>query len=256
NRPLGARVFQFILRLILRPLFRVRVSGDAEVFRNPRTLIVANHESFLDGLLLGAFLPVKATFVVHTQVAANPLFRFLLQFAPHLAVVAASPLAMKLICRLVETGEPVVIFPEGRLTVTGSLMKVYDGAAFVAAKTGATVVPIRLEGAGRSYFGRLAGIYPLKLFPRIRIAIQAPRHIPLPQLPSAKERRRRAGELMRRLLLDMLVATRPQRTLYEAFLDARATFGSRYRLVEDVRLKEESYGSILRAALALARLLS
>src|SRR5262249_30627463 len=107
-----------------------------------------------------------------------------------------------------------------------------------------------------SYFGRLAGVYPLRLFPRIRIFIQPPRQIPMPQLPSAKERRRRAGELMRRILLDMLVATRPQRTLFEAFLDARATFGSRYRLVEDVRLKEESYGSILRAALALARLLS
>ena len=36
-----------------------------------RTLIVANHESFLDGLLLGAFLPMAATFVVHAQVVDN-----------------------------------------------------------------------------------------------------------------------------------------------------------------------------------------
>jgi len=256
NEPSGASVFQFLLRAILRPLFRVRVTGDPEVFRNPRTLIVANHESFLDGCLLGAFLPVKATFVVHTQVAANWFFKLILRFVPHLAVDSASPLAMKLICRLVETGEPVVIFPEGRLTVTGSLMKVYDGAAFVAAKTGATVVPVRIEGAGRSYFGRLAGIYPLKLLPKIRIAIQPRRQIPMPQLPSAKLRRRRAGELMRGILLDMLVATRPERTLYQAFLDAKATFGSSYELVEDIRLKEDSYGSLLRMSLGLARLLS
>ncbi|HKD54267.1 MAG TPA: bifunctional acyl-ACP--phospholipid O-acyltransferase/long-chain-fatty-acid--ACP ligase [Steroidobacteraceae bacterium] len=256
KRRLSADIVRHLLRAILWPLFRVQVRGPRDVFANPRTLIVANHESFLDGVLLGAFLPVRATFVVHTQITARWYFRLLLRFVPHLAVDSANPLAMKLICRLVESGTPVVVFPEGRLTITGSLMKVYDGAAFVAAKTGATVVPVRIEGAGRSYFGRLAGIYPLQLFPKIRISIQAPRHIPLPQLPSAKERRRRAGELMRRLLLDMLVATRPQRTLYEAFLDARATFGSRYRLVEDVRLKEESYGSILRAALALARLLS
>jgi acyl-[acyl-carrier-protein]-phospholipid O-acyltransferase/long-chain-fatty-acid--[acyl-carrier-protein] ligase len=52
----------------------------------------------------------------------------------------------------------------------------------------------------------------------------------------------------------MLVATRPQRTLFEAFLDAKETFGSRYELMEDVRLKEESYGSLLRMALGLARL--
>jgi acyl-[acyl-carrier-protein]-phospholipid O-acyltransferase/long-chain-fatty-acid--[acyl-carrier-protein] ligase len=173
--------------------------------------------------VLGCFLPVGATFVVHTQVKAKWYFRWLLNLVPHLAVDSTSPMAMKLICRLVETGTPVVIFPEGRLTITGSLMKVYDGAAFVAAKTGATVVPVRIEGAGRSYFGRLAGIYPLRLLPKIRIMIQPRRSLPMPQLPSAKLRRRRAGELMRHILLDMLVTTQPRRTLYQAFLDARAT---------------------------------
>jgi acyl-[acyl-carrier-protein]-phospholipid O-acyltransferase/long-chain-fatty-acid--[acyl-carrier-protein] ligase len=256
DSPAGFALLRWLLRLVLRPLFRVQVSGAREVFDNPRTLIVANHESLLDGVLLGAFLPVAATFVVHTQVLAHWYFRLLLRCVPHLAVDSTNPLAIKLICRLLETGQPVVIFPEGRLTITGSLMKVYDGAAFVAAKTGATVVPVRIEGAGRSYFGRLAGIYPLKLFPKIRIAIQPRRTIPMPQLPSAKLRRRRAGELMRRILLDMLVATRPERTLFAAFLDARHTFGARYGLIEDVRLREESYGSMLRMALALARLLA
>ncbi|HET9388865.1 MAG TPA: bifunctional acyl-ACP--phospholipid O-acyltransferase/long-chain-fatty-acid--ACP ligase [Steroidobacteraceae bacterium] len=253
---MSSGLFRAILRAILRPLFRVRMSGDAGAFANERTLIVANHESFLDGLLLAAFLPVEAVFVVHAQVTAKWLMRQLLRVVPHLAVDSASPLAMKQICRLVESGQPVVIFPEGRLTVTGSLMKVYDGAAFVAARSGATVVPVRIAGAGQSYFGRLAGIYPLKLFPRIRIVIQPRRSIPMPQLPSAKERRRRAGELMRQILLDMLVATRPERTLFQAFLDAKATFGAGYRLVEDVRMKEESYGSLLRMSLGLARLMS
>jgi acyl-[acyl-carrier-protein]-phospholipid O-acyltransferase / long-chain-fatty-acid--[acyl-carrier-protein] ligase len=254
-RSIGAAVVKWILRVITRLLFRVRLHGDATVFLNDRTLIVANHESFLDGLLLAAFLPVNATFVVHTTVARNPAIAWLLRFIPHLAVDSTSPLAIKLICKLVESGQPVVIFPEGRLTVTGSLMKVYDGAAFIAAKTGATVVPTRIEGAGRSYFGRLAGIYPLKLFPRISITIMPRRRIPMPTLSSAKERRRRAGELMRHILLEMVVATRPARTLFTAFLDAKSTFGSGYKLVEDVRLHEESYGSLLRMSLALNRLL-
>jgi len=245
-----------ILRIIARVLFRVRVYGDTGSFVNERTLIVANHESLIDGLLLGLFLPVHATFVVHTTVARNPAFAWLLRFIPHLAVDSTSPLAIKLICKLVETGKPVVIFPEGRLTVTGSLMKVYDGAAFIAAKTAATIVPTHIEGAGHSYFGRLAGIYPLKLFPRITITILPRRKIAMPDLPSAKERRRRAGEGMRRILLEMLVATRPERTLFQAFLDAKATFGSGYKLVEDVRLQEESYGSLLRMSLGLSRMLS
>ena len=250
----GTVVVRAGLRILLNVLFRVTIAGSAEVFQNPRTLIVANHESFLDGLLLAVFLPVDATFVVHTEVTKNPWMRWMLRFVPHFVVDSTSPLAIKLICRLVESGKPVVIFPEGRLTVTGSLMKVYDGAGFIAARTGATVIPVRIEGAGRSYFGRLAGVYPRKVFPKIAITILSRRAITMPALPSAKLRRRRAGELMRRILLDMLVATRPERTLYEAFLDAKNTFGARYRLVEDVRLSEESFGSLVRMALGLARL--
>ena len=244
------------LRRLLTALFRVRVHGDPESLHNPRTLIVANHESFLDGLLLGVFLPVDAMFVVHTQIANRPLFRFLLRFVPHLAVDSTSPLAIKQIVKLGESGRPVAIFPEGRITRTGSLMKIYDGAAFVAAKTGATIVPVRIDGAARSYFGRLAGVYPRQLLPRVDIHVQPRRHIAMPALPSAKLRRRRAGELLRDILLDMLVATRPQRTLFEAFLDARATFGNQYKLVEDIRMVEESYGSLLKMALALGRILS
>lgn len=244
------------LRFVMKALFRVEVSGDMTAFDNPRTLIVANHESFIDGLLIGLFLPVDAVFVVHSQIANRPLFRLLLRFVNHLVVDSTSPLAIKLIVKLVETGQPVVIFPEGRITKTGSLMKVYDGAAFVAAKTGATVVPVRIDGAARSYFGRLAGIYPRKIFPKVSITVRPRRRIPMPDLPSAKLRRRRAGELMRSILLDMLVATRPQRTLFEAFLEAKGAFGPNYKLVEDTRLQEESYGSLLKMSLGLQRLIS
>lgn len=249
-------MFKIILRALLRLLFRVELRGDPSVFVNERTLVVANHESFIDGLLLGLTMPVDAVYVVHQQIADRPLFRFLLSFVRHLAVESTSPLAMKQIVKLVESGQPVVIFPEGRITRTGSLMKVYDGAAFVAAKTGATVVPVRIDGAARSYFGRLAGVYPLKVFPKVTISIQPRRTIPMPDLPSAKQRRRRAGELMRRILMDMLVATRPERTIYEAFLDGMDAFGRNYELVEDIRLHEESYGSLLRMSLGLQRVLS
>jgi acyl-[acyl-carrier-protein]-phospholipid O-acyltransferase/long-chain-fatty-acid--[acyl-carrier-protein] ligase len=254
--PLGRRLVRRVLQFVTRLLFRVQVHGDTSKFLNERTLIVANHESLIDGLLLAVFLPVQATFVVHTTVARNRLNAWMLNFIPHLLVDSTSPLAMKIICKLVETGTPVVIFPEGRLTVTGSLMKVYDGAAFIAAKTGATVVPTHIDGAGRSYFGRLAGIYPLKLFPKITITVLPPRKIAMPDLPSSKERRRRAGETMRRILLEMQVVTQPPRTLIQAFLEAKSTFGDGYKLVEDVRLEEESYASLLRMSLGLSRLLA
>jgi acyl-[acyl-carrier-protein]-phospholipid O-acyltransferase/long-chain-fatty-acid--[acyl-carrier-protein] ligase len=107
---LGGRVLKAVLRAVTRVLFRVRMDGDGTSFVNPRTLIVANHESFLDGLLLALFLPIEATFVVHTTVARNPLIGWLLRFIPHLAVDSTSPLSIKLICKLVESGEPVISF--------------------------------------------------------------------------------------------------------------------------------------------------
>lgn len=246
----GVTMLKSVLRILLKLLFRVEVLGDPGALRHPRTLIVANHESFLDGVLLWAFLPVDPVFVVHSQIASRPLFRFLLGFASHLAVDSDNPLAIKQIVRLVESGRPVAIFPEGRITRTGSLMKVYDGAARVAARTGASLVPIRIDGAARSFFGRLGGLFPRRLLPKIRLCIQPPRHI----APSG-QRRRPAGEQLRQILLDMLVATRRRQTLFEAFLQARAEFGSRYRLVEDVRLQEDSYGSLLKMALGIARIL-
>ena len=63
----------------------------------------------------------------------------------------AKPMSTRTLIKIVQGGDPLVIFPEGRITVTGGLMKVYDGAAMVADKTGSMVVPIRIEGLEKSH---------------------------------------------------------------------------------------------------------
>jgi acyl-[acyl-carrier-protein]-phospholipid O-acyltransferase / long-chain-fatty-acid--[acyl-carrier-protein] ligase len=243
-----------VLRLLARLLFRVRVSGDMAEFQAERLLIIANHESFLDGILLGLFLPVDPVFVVHTGVMRSWFFRAVLSLVDCLTVDPTSPMAMKKVVRLLETGRPVVIFPEGRITVTGSLMKVYDGPAFVAAKTGATVVPVRLDGAARTYFSRLAGRHPRRLSPRITLTVLPATRIVMPATGSAKERRRKAGEAMRRLMQEMLFVSQPKQTLYAAFCDAVDIFGRRRRLLEDMRQIEYSYQDLLKMVLMLGRL--
>jgi acyl-[acyl-carrier-protein]-phospholipid O-acyltransferase/long-chain-fatty-acid--[acyl-carrier-protein] ligase len=238
-----------LLRGLARLLFRVEVMARQADFNHPRLLVVANHESFLDGLLLGLFLPIDPVFVVHTGIANNVFFRLLLSQVDYLAVDPTSPMAMKKVIRLIESGRPVVIFPEGRITLTGSLMKVYDGPAFVAAKTGATVVPVRLDGASRSYFSRLSGRHPRALLPKIRLSILAERHFPMPEGATAKLRRRKSGKLMQ----EMIFASRPQQTLYAALCDAADIYGRRRRLLEDVKQVEYSYNDLLKMALILGR---
>ena len=242
-----------LLRGLARLLFRVDLRMQQADFAHQRLLVVANHESFLDGLLIGLFLPIDPVFVVHTGIANNFWFRILLSQVEYLAVDPTSPMAMKKVIRLIESGRPVVIFPEGRITLTGSLMKVYDGPAFVAAKTGATVLPVRLDGASRSYFSRLSGKYPKELFPQIRLTVLPERHFPMPVAATAKLRRRKAGEQMRQLMQEMIFASRPQQTLYTALCDAAEIFGKRRRLLEDVKQIEYSYNDLLKMALILGR---
>ncbi len=241
-----------LLRILSSLLFRVQVKG-----RPPgnidRLLIVANHESFLDGLLLGLFLPLDPVFIVHTGVVRNPAFRLLLSLVDYLAVDPTSPMAMKKVIRLLEAGHPVVIFPEGRMTTTGSLMKTYDGPAFVAAKTGATILPVRIDGAARTYFSRLAAHIPRRLFPRISLSILPTTHIAMPDAPTARDRRRRAGDAMRRLMQEMIFATRPDQTLFSTLLDAADIQGHGHSLVEDLKQIEYSYRDLIKMALALGR---
>lgn len=244
-----------LLTFVCRLLFRISPPASLPGPQD-RLLVVANHESFLDGLLLGLFLPMDPVFVVHTGVARNPFFRLMLSLVDYLSVDPSSAMAMKKVIRLLESGRPVVIFPEGRITTTGSLMKVYDGPAFVAAKTGATVLPVRLDGASRSYFSRVSGRYPKSLFPRIAITVLPTTKIVMPEAGSAKERRRRAGEAMRRLMQEMIFASRPQQTLFDALCDAAEIHGRSRRVVEDMKQIEYSYGDLLKMALALGRIVA
>lgn len=242
-----------LLRGLARLLFRVDIQFRQSDFSHQRLLIVANHESFLDGLLLGLFLPIDPVFVVHTSIANNFWFRILLSQVDYLAVDPTSPMAMKKVIRLIESGRPVVIFPEGRITLTGSLMKVYDGPAFVAAKTGATVIPVRLDGASRSYFSRLSGRHPKEIFPKIKLTVLPEAHFPMPEAATAKLRRRKAGEQMRRLMQEMIFASRPEQTIYTALCDAAEIFGRGRRPFEDVKQVEYSYTDLLKMALILTR---
>ncbi|MDD2685051.1 MAG: bifunctional acyl-ACP--phospholipid O-acyltransferase/long-chain-fatty-acid--ACP ligase [Gallionella sp.] len=247
-------LIRVVLKAIMQVLFRVRITGLTAQLDTRKLLVVANHESFLDGLLLGLYLPFDPVFVVHTGVTRNFLFRLVLSQVDYLAVDPTSPMAIKRIIKLVDAGRPVVIFPEGRITVTGSLMKVYEGPAFVAAKTEATILPVRLDGPARSYFSRISGRYPRRLFPKVTISVQPQTAIAMPAGDTAKQRRRLAGEAMRQVMQKMVFESHPKQTLYSGFLDALAIYGRQRLVVEDVKQIEYSYGELLKMTLALGRI--
>jgi acyl-[acyl-carrier-protein]-phospholipid O-acyltransferase/long-chain-fatty-acid--[acyl-carrier-protein] ligase len=251
------KAIKLLLKTLFSLLFRVQRRGSLPPQQaGQRLLIVANHESFLDGMLLGLFLPIDPVFVVNTEIAKQPLFKLVLGLVDYLAVDPTNPLAMRRVVKLLESGRPVVIFPEGRITTTGGLMKVYDGPAFAASRTGATIVPVRIDGASRSYFSRLSGKHPRSLLPRMTVSIQPAVGIPPLNGPTAKSRRQEAGEHMRKIMQHMLFASHPRQTLPAAFLDAVAIFGKQRPCLEDMKPSRLSYADTLKMMLALSRLTS
>lgn len=245
-----------VLRFLCKLLFRVEVRGLENVPNSDDPLlIVANHQSYLDGLLLGLFLPKRATFVVNTGVLKNWFFRQFLKLTPHLGVDPSSPLAIKKVIKKLRAGENVVIFPEGRITLTGSLMKVYDGPGYIALKTGVPILPVHIDGAAESIYGKITHHHLSTYFPKVRLTVLPVTTVtPDTSLVSGRLQRKHAGEQMRQVMQHLVFASQQHTNFFDTFLQAIDRFGAKTPLIEDLNEKEENYKALLKKSLALGRI--
>lgn len=163
-----------LLAWLIRILFRLKIDHrDRLVFDGP-TVIMPNHVSFLDALLLYLMLPSSVWFVVNTEIASRPLVALALRFCNHVKIDNRNPYSLRTIISVVREVNPVVLFPEGRISNTGGLMKMYTGAALIAWKTNAKVFPIILRGPEYSLLSRIKDKVKPRWLPKIRIFIGEP----------------------------------------------------------------------------------
>ena len=251
----GALVKAFIAWL-LEMLYGVEVDGLRHFHKaGDKVLIVANHQSYLDALLIAAYVPDNLTFAINTYVARNRLIKFFLSLTETFPLDPANPLSTRsLIKTIKDKNDKVVLFPEGRITVTGALMKVYEGAGLIADKSEATILPVRIEGAQYSPFSRLKGKVRVRLFPRIRVTFMAPCTFDVPEQLKGRARRRYAGEKLYDLMTDMVFeSSNYRKTLFYALLDARDTHGGSHTVLEDVERRPLHYGRLVTGCFVLGR---
>jgi acyl-[acyl-carrier-protein]-phospholipid O-acyltransferase/long-chain-fatty-acid--[acyl-carrier-protein] ligase len=257
---LPRELFKTVAAFIFRRLYRVEVTGleKLEGIDGP-IVFVANHVSWLDGPLMNAFMPGETAFAINTFVFKKWWGSLSKYFANMIPVDPTNPMSTKTMIRAVEDGKRLVIFPEGRLTVTGSIMKVYDGPAVIADKAKATLVPVKLDGVQFHPLNRLKGKMPQRRFPKITIAIQDPVKLDLPEDVKGRERRKVAGQRLYDVMSRMMFQTRrTDITLFESLLDASAIHGKAKGIVEDTDCMSRPlpYGKLVVGSHALGSVLA
>ncbi|HDH53479.1 MAG TPA: 1-acyl-sn-glycerol-3-phosphate acyltransferase [Nitrospirae bacterium] len=143
-------IARFILSLLFKICFRIKVFGRENFLPEDRPVIVApNHVSFLDPMIVGVSAPRKLNYL-----ARNTLFRFRL-FAKILYMVRVSPIkrqtgdinAFKLALNRLSQGDALLIFPEGTRSEDGKLQSPKSGIGFLQVASGVSILPCYIKGS-------------------------------------------------------------------------------------------------------------
>ncbi len=147
-----------ILHLIAKLFFRFRAFNTGVLTTPGPVLLIPNHVSWLDWMFLGVLLDDDWKFVVSRAVGESSwVHRKMMINKRTYPIDTASPYAVKHMAEHLRNNGRLVLFAEGRITDTGSLMKVFDGTGFLLFKTHAKVITCYLRGANRLKWSRQPG---------------------------------------------------------------------------------------------------
>ncbi|MBP1853593.1 acyl-[acyl-carrier-protein]-phospholipid O-acyltransferase/long-chain-fatty-acid--[acyl-carrier-protein] ligase [Rhizobium halophytocola] len=253
-KTLPTNPFRDFISILFRAFMRLEVEGLENIRKAGRAPIIAlNHVSFLDGALALAITEEEPVFAVDYKIAQAWWVRPFLKMARFLPLDPTKPMGTRSLIKVAQDGNAIGIFPEGRLTVTGTLMKVYDGAAMVADKTGSMIVPVRIDGLEKSYFSRLSGgQVRRRLFPKVKVTILEPVRLEVPEELKGRKRRIAAGAALYKIMSMLLFeTTNTNLTVLERIIETAREKGRGKLAVEDPISGPLSYGKLLTGAAVL-----
>jgi acyl-[acyl-carrier-protein]-phospholipid O-acyltransferase/long-chain-fatty-acid--[acyl-carrier-protein] ligase len=253
---------QETLRAVFRWYFRtfhgVTVTGLEHLPKpGQRAVVVVNHQSLLDGCFIAAFLTGAPVFAVNIHTMKRWWARPFMAAIHNFPVDPANPFSTMTMVKAVKAGQTLVVFPEGRITKTGALMKVYEGAGMVADKAGAVIVPVRIDGLQFSVFSRTAGRLRHRLFPRLSLTVMPPVAIGLDPALFGRARRRAVGTILQGVMEHTSFATaQTGRSLFTALLDSSRRYGANLPIIEDIARTPLSYRRVILGSAVLGRRLA
>jgi acyl-[acyl-carrier-protein]-phospholipid O-acyltransferase/long-chain-fatty-acid--[acyl-carrier-protein] ligase len=250
-KTMPANAIMDFLSIVFRALYRVEVKGVENLLNaGPNPIIALNHVSFLDAALALSLLPKDPIFAIDSAMAKNWWVKPFLRFTRAMPLDPTKPMATRTLINAVKAGEPLIIFPEGRITVTGSLMKVYDGAGLIADKTGSLVVPVRLAGLEYTPFTRLSRAQVRRRwFPKVTVTVLEPVKLEVDPALKGKHRRLAAGAALHEIMSNLVYRTTSiERTVPDALIEAATIHGMGRVAVEDPVAGALSYRKLLMGA--------
>src|SRR3954470_5368927 len=257
-RTMPANGLRDFLTTMLRAMYRMEVKGaenlDADK-AGPNPIIALNHVSFLDAAVALSLMDKEPVFAIDYNIAQRWWVKPFLKLTRAMPLDPSKPMATRTLINAVKAGEPLVIFPEGRITVTGSLMKVYDGVGLIADKSDALVLPVKIDGLEATPFSRLSRRQVhRRWFPKVTVTVLPPVKLAVAPELKGRNRRQAAGGALYEIMSDLVFRTTPtDRTVFEAAVEAAEVHGWKRVALEDPVTGSLSYKRMLLGAAVLGR---
>jgi len=136
--------------IIFKLFFRLKVTGQQNIPQDGPFIIVANHSSLLDPIILGVSIKPKIIFVAAAYLFKIGWLGYLLRKANSIPVQRENDIkAIKQSLKILQQGGVLGIFPEGGIDRQKNNLPVRAGAAYLATKVGVPIVPIKIKGADK-----------------------------------------------------------------------------------------------------------
>lgn len=174
-------VVRFIIWVLTHTLYRVTHENLKSIPDQGPAVLVCNHVSYVDGLLLAGSIRRPIRFVMHEAYYRMPVIHFILRVGQAIPIASKKKNpqtfrnAFENIAQALRQGDLICIFPEGRLTPDGEMGKFRRGIEKIVRETPVPVIPLALRGLWGSFFSHHGGKIMSRPFKRFwsRIEIAA-----------------------------------------------------------------------------------